>query len=322
MKILHGHRIYLFDALHEDEQGTTLTEFMMTLPIFIMVFIGILTLGDLTVASVTVEADAHRDVFSRARTVQTNANPLNVHIAPVTAGVDASLQVENFKPRQTGGVQQGIRALEHSTYSLQGMVMSGHWGESNSRVQPLGLLGVKPRGMFNDTTEAPTGYYRDVVGDSVLAGELVYDGPLALNFDTIDAISGADSVVQAVVNGLNAFVTSTGSRAGLAAGMRYGTVTGREQITGSAFNNWDYEYSAYHTVTVAPHVHGDSWFDAMRATTVTRFTMFSYPHLQRTLGFDDGADRLNIDDYPQVPVPDHEDVGFGNHLIYDATLYE
>lgn len=280
----------LLRRFHADTYGTTLTELLITLPVFIIVFAGVVRLGELHRTALLTEGEAYQETFNKALEVQgldvadglgglLQGSGSALHMSPPVAAADAVVQLETYEPRQRGLVRGAIKLAEHTTYSFDGLVLSGHFGESYSRITPLKLINVG----FLGVNEAVTPNPEDLFGQSYLSRDLLYDGPNA-DLDSVGFSTG--SPLQALYGVLNGAISMTGARGALAANMRYGTVTGvsTDQVN-LRFRSVDYEM--YYTTSVPTYLSSDPWFDQMRAMVITRFTMANpnYAIYNRVFGF-------------------------------------
>ncbi|QED27059.1 pilus assembly protein [Microvenator marinus] len=201
--------IHFLSRFHGDQKGATLAEFVLTLPIFIMCFVGIVQLGLWSEKSVKVWAKAHRITFAQATLVNQSRFSLQ-HMQPQAAGAVSLGQLAfGNKPLNQSGIQRGlILAAEGTTYG--DMALRGHWGESSTRTLPVDLVvQMKPplEGMRTRNSA-------DILGGSALSRDLLND---TANFS--GSAGGALGVI-------NQFLSGSGTRAALAAGQRYGTVIG------------------------------------------------------------------------------------------------
>ncbi len=307
---------------HADAAGTTLTELLITLPAFIAVFAGITSLGKLQRQAIVSEEKAYKKTFNKALDVQgldvgqgltglLQGSTGAVHMSPATAAADAIVQVETYQPRQKGLFRGAIKLAEHTTYSFDGLALSGHLGESYSRVRPLRLMGVGFLGVNDAITPNP----EDLFGQSYLARDLLYDGPNA-NFD--EAGFSLDSPLQALYGLVNGAITMTGARGALAANLRYGTVTG-VQTDNVNIGPFNVDYRMHYTVSVPTYLGGDPWFDEMRTMIITRFTMANphYAVYNRSFGFT-GQPRFAASSGP-IDVPTPADIPLTMPLNYNAN---
>ena len=309
--------------LHRDDRGTSLTEFVITLPIFLVILAGVIDLGNLVNATVLVEIESQIEVLERLDKVSNAGIGINsslsdlVHTQPSAAAISAAVQVEQYQPRQpTPAGRALVRLYEHSTYSLWGMALSGHWGESNMRVRRLQDLGIELAGIDDVVTSHPEELFGGARGSGV-AQDLLYDGPNARFAERQNQSSG---VVTQIMGPLNSIIQRSGMRGALAAGTRYGTVTGFSEYEVEVNRGFGRRFNGHMTATVGPYVNDDGWESALRATAVTRMTFLNprYGVYNDTLRFK-ASNPFKLEDFRTLDVPD---VRFSAPLDYDAELYE
>ncbi len=194
--------------LLEDESGTTITEFVITLPIFIMCFVGTLQLGLFNEKSVKTWARAHRNTFELA--IPSSKIRWSPYMQPtVGAGLSAAGMLFGKKPIHQTSVQRTlVMAAEGTTYL--GMGLKGHWGESSARTAPIDAV-VKMRYIEGYRSSNSS----TIIGGSKLTKDLVDE--------SIGSFSGSGSGALGVLNGL---LSGSGVRPAMAAGQRYGAVVG------------------------------------------------------------------------------------------------
>ncbi|RAL22835.1 hypothetical protein DL240_08045 [Lujinxingia litoralis] len=256
-------------ALWRDERATTLTEFVMTLPIFITIFIAIGQLGLAGRSSTEAWGTAYRQLWyevvpvTRQMDVAPSAgDPTQVYVHPTPAGADA-LQKVNAQPpvNDYSGLAPRVRLQETQTYGA--MAAGGTFGESNARTQPSA-------GHFNfaRTASHRSGSASDIVGNSGFAHDMVNDSPSRGNFQ-LGLGQGPDG---ALGHGL-------GLRAVLGAGNRYGTAAA---LVDSDFEimGWQVPMKVYFNTLVPPSpVQGDGV-----ATAISRLSLGAYDPYGELLG--------------------------------------
>ena len=301
-----------------EERATSMTEFVIVLPIFITVFAGIVHLGKLVRPGALNEATAHRLAFDKARDVQSRGLSLSglEHSLPTVAGATALAQMADNLPRQRGVYRAAIVAAETDAYAFGGLAHGGHLGESYARLRVPRALGLEVTGVDEAVAAGPD----LLIGESQLAKSIIDDDPNAY-FDSGDTMSHSDGIIERGLALLNAGIDTVGARAALAAGIRYGTVTGFSQQSVSAAG-FTADHKGHHTLTVAPFVAEHPWDNQMRATLVSRVTMASDYRYEGALpGFNDQT--LSIHEIVTDPargVWGPEEVPLSWPLDYDASI--
>ena len=191
---------------HKNQRGTTLTEFLITLPIFIVIFVSMVRIGQFELTAGVVWETAYQDTWAKALPLSqaqvVAADSLHKHGNPNVAGGAASGQLaEHSTYNRIGGIKSVVTRLENRTYS--GLQSSGHWGESMERVRPSAEYLN-----FDQVGSHLTGQPSTIIGSSSYAKGLVDDSG-----GTVTTPNGGSGVAAAV-----------------GAGVRYGTVFGKSEI--------------------------------------------------------------------------------------------
>lgn len=253
--------VALAGRAHRDERGTALTEFIILLPIFVLIFAGITHLAKLNTAAIRVGGEAYSQMWKKAKDVQTD-DP-GIHVSPSPAGRTVSTNAGIYRGLQEEpGMQQIVR--RETTSHGDGLSSNGHMGESFARVSR-----VHNDVGFREVDADLTGQINGVTGDSAYAKRLFDDAPSAQVY--FPHHSGALGAFDGMLDG-------PGMRPVLAAGMRYGTVIGnaRESVEVAGQN---FEFEHYFTTLVAP-----TWRREDVATSVVRTTMHGVPAYDNLLG--------------------------------------
>lgn len=127
----------LLRRLDDEEQGTAMTEFVICLPIFIFIFIGIADLYRLHNKTSTMQITAVQQMWSKAMPIQKNALNLQYMNAQVGAGVWTSTLSQR-------GNMSALATVNEAAVPL-GMVAGGHFGESFARTKLISPLGINSR---------------------------------------------------------------------------------------------------------------------------------------------------------------------------------
>jgi hypothetical protein len=228
--------------LHRHEQGTTLTEFVITLPVFLVVFVGLLQLGTMENSASKVWGEAYRDTWTQTLTVlDSDASLINIagsrpyHLNPSLAGAMSLAQLANHPPRNEHRlIQANVLLAEGDVY--RNMAGSGHWGEASSRIGPTGQH-VRMRHLDQRTSWTA----QDVLGESRLGHGLFNDGPAGAPI-----IGGGTSPTLG-----NLPFAGRATRPVIGAGMRYGAVMGKAERVETALG-WTVHLGTEYTVLVPP----------------------------------------------------------------------
>lgn len=213
-----------------DERGSAMTEFVIFLPVFVVTFAGIVNLGKFGYETTRTQVLAQKQLWSKVIPVTYSLADGTQHMSSVVAGGMAAghlagLAGDGDNPQQVAdGIEAGIMS--------GGLALSGHWGESYTRVKPFQVVGFA-----NDVD--PKFSAEDVIGDQPYPHSLLNDGP---NRPKPDGIVG---LITAVLAG-------SGAVPAMAAGIRYGEVFGEENRSFSVGTLGNFSAEAHYDVLVAP----------------------------------------------------------------------
>lgn len=216
-----------FGRLHRDEHGTTLTEFVATLPIFILIFGGMLHLSALEREGFRTKAKAAKATWEASMDVaQGGIVPNFKHQAPVLAGANSLSIMAN---------QEAGLATLYDMRGRLGLLSSGPRGEMRGSVQILGL--TKP---------------------SVPSSSKQPDYTKIKNQHARRLLEERNSRSLSTSNGLSAYALASAlSRIPLienptfSAGMRYGMVEGEYQET-VTIGGVNYDMGQRYNMMVSP----------------------------------------------------------------------
>ncbi len=218
----------MFAWLHRAEQGTAMTEFVMTLPVFLMLFTGIVALAKLVRGGVEVKIEAATDTWASAQSVFNETFDYDNQF-PQIAAVDAMGNID-----MGGGSGTGLDMAPTAAQMKNVGLLSGATNGEADRSQFIMN--------FQSSVDAPStvpgdgigsDYPADIADDSDIFSSLpMPTGPFA-------AFAGATAVSY-----FGPFQT-------WAAGIRYGMVQEKEDITvEAAGREWD--LGAKYDVLVSP----------------------------------------------------------------------
>lgn len=310
-------------TFHVDQRGSTLTEFVIVLPIFVLVFNGVMILGEFTRKGSEAPIRAYKQTFDQALVFQKDFFTADWNVVPATAAVDAADQLAGTSMmgdsspahNSSGAVEVVANVTEGAAYG--GLGFRGTMGESRTRAGAIAVVpGTKLYGregpgpaMPADSTRLDgtgdedriTSDLKDLVGESEYAFDLLNDGVSPSSF------SGSGG---GAFSALNSLVTAAGIRPAFAAGIRYGTVSARHEED-FTFAGRTISIDAHFSTLVPPGTTGDDTCpvfgqgprcDAARATTVSRLTMEGHEQYKDLLGiqFSNPLDSVNanVDPYP------------------------
>jgi hypothetical protein len=244
-----------------DEGGATMTEFIITLPVFILIFAGVATLSRLNRAVVRTGGVAYSEMWDNALEVQLDDPGTHTSVRHSGSAIKANMRV--YRDKQPDRfVRQVVR---RETNAMGNRLRSkGTLGESAARVNTT-QNEVKLRYIHADVTPNIGG----VVGESRYARRLFDDGPSAPTF------SGNPN---GRLGDLGSMVRGSGTRMVHATAARYGEEVGAEVETVTVAGQPIRVYQYYSTL-VSPH-----WQREDVATAVARTAMSGISPYDNLLG--------------------------------------
>lgn len=278
MTSIHHIAASLCRRLHLDERGTTITEFVIVLPVFVLIFSATLALSRMQHTGIEVQISASSDMWEQAIAIQTDTtlDPTSSHMMPGQASSEARSRLDSLGSVVTDN------SSAHATLSNrwdQGE-SNGHMGEAKAMVDPLQAYMPDNFGLdaysklqqmhsrYNDVamTEA-----HDSVGD--LFDPVSKHAAFHLLNDASSMQALPASNVQQSWNGsglyplldsttpegtlyTNAAGMTGNSRMALATGVRYGTVRGfnEKEVVHSMFPSAPMLSAGFDTL-IAPRAH-------------------------------------------------------------------
>lgn len=223
---------------HRDERGTTITEFVITLPVFIICFIGILNLYKIEDLAVQAKSASYANALEDHRQMQSSYFPFDWSISPITGGPRAGIwhnRVSASSPRD--------RAADLVLDPLP--VAAGHMFESWSRIAVSGppnwaadTVGLKQPVAWKTMGGLMSDRQSDMPYDFHSQPERQghgYDTPSAFAVDLNDDLVGGPgpSGANGWMSFMNQVLNVGGVRPAIGAGMRYGVVEGEHESSHS-----------------------------------------------------------------------------------------
>jgi hypothetical protein len=194
---------------HRDQSGAALTEFVVTLPIWITLFGGVVALGKLGVDTTANQLQTQAAVWDAVFAASTGKKA--VHMSTVSGGgaaaaESATLATDGANPHQiTTSVNGGV---------MTALAAKGSWGESKGRVLPLEYI----PGATVPTAEHDPSKVLKVGSDYPM--HIVNDGAANANWKSGKGGSGFSKIINMFGDALS----GSGALAAIAAGNRYGEV--------------------------------------------------------------------------------------------------
>lgn len=275
--------------LRGEEEGAALTEFVLTLPVFIIIMAGIITLGQLGASSVGVKnvayaamwSDAHRGTTDdwKAMTPRSKLdNPLKQVLGQVFGSA-----VEGFVNGLPGNIEVNIPGANGADGADGAIGLGGHWGEA----EYYGSFGaVVSQGEVDHRAQnhrlaqidrSPGGSTMQILGhgldgsnkprlaldDNLMANRTFNDfelsdmwaEPTSLN----DFIKKAKAMAAGEASNLfYDLIAGSGFAPGLMAGTRYGRGVGSavNEVEVNAFGKYTATHQALYMTALSPNTGG------------------------------------------------------------------
>jgi hypothetical protein len=211
-------------AFDDDERGTALTELIVTLPVFIIIFVGMVSLSKVEQQSVHVKIMASKDTWEQAMEVANGGLvPSFNQSTPMLAGMDGLSKISNY-PSENGDMLGQMKNIGLATGGQAGegdraTMFAGVWGQSPPGDAPGQSLSDYPQNMLDDEHSQ----FRTLSGAS---------GPLAVYLPNIP-------------------LSALGSYQAIAASNRYGMVVGEADVNFTASGR-NFDFAATYDVLNSP----------------------------------------------------------------------
>jgi hypothetical protein len=170
-KLFTGLRTRL-QRLHQEDDGTTLTEFVICLPVFIIVFMGLIDLYKMQNTSVEIQIMATKNMWKEAIPVQKSMLGKPIHMTAIS-GATTVVNVAFKRKQFDSGIEEVLHYVNYGTKAAE-MGLGGHFGESHQTVFPIkfyipGDEHNRARKLLNSPYDKAA---RELVDDSLDAGVL------------------------------------------------------------------------------------------------------------------------------------------------------
>lgn len=193
---------YSVGRLHRAQSGAALTEFAITLPVYLAFTVGILTLYNIQQDTLISQARASSSLWNEVIEAQTSYNP--AHMVPIAGA--AMSQVDYYNPiGDTFSVMSGLDTIT----AAGGIHFEGGTKAGTITAIPGFTLGVEPGARPILTP--------DIMDSNSHAFCLVND-------NLVEGISDCDTSFSGFSSTINSLLDIAGVRPGFAAGIRYGVV--------------------------------------------------------------------------------------------------
>ena len=223
-------RFARLERVWRDERGSALTEFVVGLPVFMLMFVGIVNLWAVGLAGVRTKGTAHNKMWAKAIDIQTRFSPTWASQPSLAAGEAAVFHNE------TNG-----SALDYALDTAGGIAAAtglsgGIMADSYMKVRPLDTVENIGAADGRVTWNINEDYIIEL--DDSISNALMND---ALDFGAFRAVGSG------FLGTLNGVVSGTGMRPAIAGGVRYG-------ISGD-YQRYDYNVLGLGTRTAEARSH-------------------------------------------------------------------
>ncbi len=190
--------------LHHDRSGTAMTEFAITLPVYVMFMVGIITLYEIHQGAMLSEQQAAAEMWDEALDVQHREYLPGMEGLPMTGAANAVMYYNEADDLNTlaAGIDTGTAA-------------GGMYADSGLKANFANSIGAG--GIDLDCPESPQMHISQIVDGQSHTARLMND---MVDFNA----GGGDS--GPIMAAAGAILDGTGSRPMLGAGIRYGIVGG------------------------------------------------------------------------------------------------
>lgn len=214
-----------------------MTEFIITLPIFLILFQGILTLGEMQRRSVAVKIEASHEMWDNAVTIQTEVfdQLATKYVHPANAGSEAVADLNHISNTFPGNAADGVARTKNLAQAAR-----GHYGESYLLLRPLSAtpgISINNGNIYNHAdNHLPTGSFASGQVDDAV----------------VPSFPSSPSGLGDLTNNWSPSDLANGFRQSLGAGIRYGVATGDARDTRSLDPIGSYDMRAAYDTLAAP----------------------------------------------------------------------
>jgi len=200
-------------GFHYNHSGAALTEFVITLPVWIILFAGLLGMGKFGLNTTANQLETQTKIWNSVITESDDA----VHMTTVSGGLDAGAKSGEVFTKE--GSPNNITTGLNTLVMIPGLSGAGSWGESFGRTK---LLEYVP---LLDVPSVKSGPDDVLAGGSGFPLKIVNDGGMGTDFGAQSSASAFSKVLDYVGD----VISGSGALAAVAAGNRYGEVYAESQ---------------------------------------------------------------------------------------------
>ncbi len=225
-----------FRRLADDEAGTSMTEFAITLPVFLAFFALIGGLGNSVQGAIDAQTRAAPDFWEEVYAAEDDAWRMSARTEAFTRSNNAQDIIQNLR----GGWQGGHWQESHHAVNDQMGIITGQDIPNNADDDPARHLTDDPDDIIGDSRAA-----QGVSDDSLISGGGILSNPGGIRGGGI-----ADALFDEAVRRLT---QALGMHLGFGAGVRYGDVSGGAVTTvDPGYQLPEFEHAASYSSRVSP----------------------------------------------------------------------
>lgn len=136
MTSIHHIAASLCRRLHLDERGTTITEFVIVLPVFVLIFSATLALSRMQHTGIEVQIRASSDMWEQAIAIQTDTalDSTSSHMMPAQGSAEARVLLDSLDPDSPARDASSHIMMSNRWAQSES---NGHMGEAKAMVDPI-----------------------------------------------------------------------------------------------------------------------------------------------------------------------------------------
>lgn len=197
-------------AFHSAQSGTALTEFVITIPVYLIFFSGIITLYQIQEIRLFSQQSTSAELWKNAIKVQTKP------VKNETSENDSEFTDWRMVPGPAAAETAKYYAATNESLSVTGLLDTGTaamgmYFDSGVKTEAINLIPLLNANVSPDP-------------QTDLASEIMHEGSHAYNLMNDQMLSNMNSGGGGILGIVSMALNATGARPGIAAGIRYGIV--------------------------------------------------------------------------------------------------
>lgn len=195
----------IFERFHKDEKGSALTEFTIGLPIFLIIFSGLISIYQLSEASLISQLTANQKLWENTQDISAAKDLL--YSSPITVAAESGADLLDIASGK-GSIKDLLNA------SQAGGIYTDSWAKNKAADLIPGATVPDP--IHKTVSDIHESFTETSPAQSLLNDNVVEN---AKNAEIPDTIAGA----------LSSILSISGANLGIATGIRYGTDIGESK---------------------------------------------------------------------------------------------